>query len=301
MTDPTRDPVPSSPSMSGRLGWFFAAGLLAVLAGLGARKYLDRSSTDDAPRYIAGPMSPDPAWTTREQEVAKLVEEIRKSKPAPDDKSPVAVTTVPENPRPDLSAFKIATDHRTFDLRGWKPVKPGDAPHTAGVTMTRRLRLTKDKPADRIDFIGRTAGADLVMRCEEPNPDKAQVFASEKKPVVDGNEMIEQRLSVDVADVPVGKEFDLTAKTTHWNSLQAPGELWLSATGSDGSKLLSLLVLFPPDRPFKGGGLRTGPADGQLTAYTGTMLVFQGAGGSWVYWEVPGPRPGHTYRLDWRW
>lgn len=294
------DPIPPIRPSSGRLGWLCAAGLLAVVAGLGAKWWLERSSATAA-QFVPGPVSADPAWKSREQEVQKLVEEVRRTPPAFDEQSPVPVKTVPTNARPDTSAFKIATDHRTFDLRAWRPLRDGDGPHAVGVSMTRTLRLTKDKPADRMDFLGRTSGSDIVLRCEEPNPDKAEVFASEAKPTVEGKAMTERRLSVDVANVPVGQEFKLGTKTSFWNSLQTPDEQWLGALGSDASKLLSLLVLFPPDRPFKGGGLRAGPTDGELEPYTGTMLVFQGAGGSWVYWEVPGPQVGHTYRLDWRW
>lgn len=294
------DPSPPS-SLSARLGWLCAAGLLAVAGGLGAKLWAERTATADAARVVPGPASADPAWAAREEEVQKLVEDIRRTPPAFDEQSPVPVKTVPANARPDTSAFKIGTDHRTFDLRAWRPLRPGDGPHAVGVSMARALRLTKDRPADRMDFLGRTSGSDLVLRCEEPNPEKAEAFASEAKPVVEGKAMIERRLSVDVAGVPVGQEFKLGTKTTFWNSLQTPEEQWLGAIGSDGSKLLSMLVLFPPERPFKGGGLRTGPTDGELEPYTGTMLVFQGVGGSWVYWEVPGPKVGHTYRLDWKW
>lgn len=311
MSDPnTPDPVPPGgpavtpirPSRTPRrLGWLAAAGLLAVAVGVGAKVWLERTSDADAAQYVPGPVSADPVWAKRKQEVEQLVEAVRKDPPKFDEQSPTPVTDVPSNTPPDLSAVKIATDHRTFDLRGWRPTGSGDGPHAVGVTMARHLRLTKGKPVDRLDFLGRTSGSDIVMRCEEPSPAKAQVFASGAKPTVEGKAMTERRLSVDVADVPVGKEFALGTKTTFWNSLQTPEEQWLGAIGSDGSQMLSLLVLFPEGRPFKGGGLRTGPTDGDLEPYTGTMLVFKGADGSWVYWEVPGPQVGHTYRLDWKW
>jgi hypothetical protein len=81
------------------------------------------------------------------------------------------------------SASRVDQDHRTYDLRAWKAVGPAGDPHTAGVVMTRRLRLTKLAAADRIDSLGRTSGADPVMRAEGPDAGQARVLASQARPV----------------------------------------------------------------------------------------------------------------------
>lgn len=280
-------------------GWLVAAGVVAVLAAGGVRLWSNRDPADADPLQPVRP--PDPAWAQREAEVQARVRSVLASPPALDVAPPHRVEGVPSNPQPDLSAFRILEDHRVYDLRAWRPVGPGDGPHTSGVAMTRTLKLVKLAAADRVDFLTRTSGQDLVVRCESPRPDAARVFASQSKPTVGGRPMIEHRLSVDVAGVPVGGAFDLTFRTTYWNSLQTPDEQWFGTIGYDGSTLLSMLILFPEFRPFQGGGLRTGPAAGDLVPYEGTRLVFQGDGGAWMYWEVPGPKTGNIYRLDWKW
>jgi eukaryotic-like serine/threonine-protein kinase len=278
--------------------WLLAAGLLAIGAALGWRVWNERKPTD--PPMLPG-QPPPPALVQREEQIRQLADHALANRAQPDETAIHPVTPVPKNAQPDLSAFRIAEDHRTYDLRAWKPVEPGNGPHTAAVVMKRRLKLTKLAAADRIDFLTRTSGADLVVRLEEPRPEAAKVFASQNKPIVSGKEMVEQRLSADVSHVKIGDAFELVYRTTYWNSLQTPEEQWFGTIGYDGSTLLSILILFPESRPFGGGGLRNGPADGELLPYDGTQMVFKGTGGTWMYWEVPGPKTGHIYRVDWRW
>jgi hypothetical protein len=274
-----------------------AGGLLALVAAGGWRMWSDLKSVE--PNLPGRPQPP--ALVKRGEEVAEYARAALADRAAPDDSPAHPLADVPNNPPPDLAAFRIAEDHRVYDLRGWRPVGPDDGPHTAAVVMTRRLKLTKVAAADRIDFLTRTSGSDLVVRVVEPRPEAARVFASQAKPLVSGRPMVEQRLSADVSQIAVGAPFELTFRTTYWNSLQTPDEQWFGTIGYDGSTLLSMLLLFPEARPFKGGGLQTGPAGGELQPYDGTQMVFKGDRGAWMYWEVPGPKTGHIYRVDWRW
>lgn len=293
------DAKPNRPARLTMLRWWVVAGGgIAILAALSWRIWQERTLSDQ-PMLPGQP--PSPALVQREGEIRQRAEAILSSQPRLDETPVHPITMVASNAQPDLSSFRIAEDHRTYDLRAWKPVGPQDGPHTSGVVMTRRMKLTKLAPADRIDFLTRTSGADLVVHLDQPRPDAAKVFASQAKPVRSGKAMVEQRLSADVSHVPVGGEFELAYRTTYWNSLQTPEEQWFGTIGYDGSTFLSMLILFPESRPFKGGGLRTGPADGELVPYDGTQMVFKGAGGTWMYWEVPGPKTGHIYRVDWKW
>lgn len=296
--DPTTEdefvpPEPSRPRSPRR--WLIAGGALAVFVALGWRAWDER--------HVRGqPLPGDPVTSSpHEVEIRQLADHALSSRPRLDAVPVHPVVSVAANAQPDFRAFQIREDHRTYDLRAWKAIGPADGPQTSGVVMTRRVKLTKTAPADRIDFLTRTSGSDLVVRVEEPRPDAVRVFASQRKPVVVGQAMTEQRFSADVSHVPVGGPFEVVYQTTYWNSLQTPQEQWFGTIGYDGSTRLSILILFPDARPFQGGGLRNGPADGELLPYDGTQVVFKGAGGSWVYWEVPGPKVGHVYRVDWRW
>ncbi len=302
------DPVPHDPQQPAdgldgptraiRLRWrVAAAGFIAVLAALSWRVWEERQSA--APLLPGQP--PAPVLVQREGEIRRRVEAVLAEPPQLDEAPVHPVVPVPSNAQPDLSAFRIVEDHRVYDLRAWKPVAPGDGPHTAGVVMTRKMTLTRLAPADRIDFLTRTSGSDLVVRLVDQPTSAGRVFASQTRPVVAGKSMVEHRLSADVPHAPVGATFELAYQTTYWNSLQSPEEQWFGTIGYDGSTLLSVLILFPESRPFQGGGLRTGPAQGELAPYDGTQLVFKGAGGAWMYWEVPGPKTGFIYRVDWRW
>ncbi len=272
----------------------FLAGRSAPPAGAApVRPLVADEGDDDAP--------PRPAPGPREAEVREAVVAMTETAPLLDRESPHPLTQVPTNPPTNLSAFRFIEDHRRYDLRGWKQVGPDDGPHTSGVVMDRRLRAVKREAVDRLDVIGRTSGAGMVMRCVAPNPDAARVYASHARPTVRGRPMTEHRLSIDVSDVPVGGEFEVVLRTTYWNSLQAADEQWFGTLGTAGSKTLSLLVLFPDGKPFRGGCLRAGQRRGALNPYDGPQVVFSGPHGSWVFWEVPGPSNGHLYRLDWKW
>ncbi len=293
------DDEPGGSVRAARFRWWVAvAGLIAVFAALGWRVWEEQQSA--APPVLTG-QPPAPGLVQHEGEVRRRVEAVLAERPQPDEVPVHPVVPVPSNAQPDLSAFRIVEDHRVYDLRDWKPVAPGDGPHAASVVMTRRMTLARLAPADRIDFLTRTSGADLVVRLLDRPAEAGRVFASQTRPVVVGKAMQEQRLSADVSHVPVGATFGLVYQTTYWNSLQSPEEQWFGTIGYDGSTLLSVLILFPESRPFQGGGLRTGPADGELAPYDGTQMVFKGAGGAWMYWEVPGPKTGFIYRVDWRW
>lgn len=298
----TPEPAPSTPAPApGRPVhlWLIVVGVLAVGGAAAARYVLMRDG--DEPTGLAGRPG-DATLAEREKVIQAQVEKIRAAAPAPDAKPAHPLSEVDKNPTPDESAFRIAEDHRTYDMRGWKPVTTGDGPNTAAVVMTRRLKVTKTAPADRMDFLGRTSGAALVMRADGPAAEGAQVFATRGRvPGKTGPDMLEQRLSVDVSKPPVGTPFDLTTRTTYWNSLQTPEEQWFGTIGPSGSEALSVLLLFPESKPFLGGGLRTGQAGAELEPYDGSQVVFKGPNGSWVYWEVPGPKPGQIYRVDWKW
>ena len=55
----------------------------------------------------------------------------------------------------DLKGFGILQDSRIFDLRGWKPVKPGESDPSSLVFGYRRLKVFKQPENDRKQPISR--------------------------------------------------------------------------------------------------------------------------------------------------
>jgi hypothetical protein len=107
---------------------------------------------------------------------------------------------------------------------------------------------------------------------------------------------------VDVSEVPVQKEFDLRFVSTFWNSLQTDEDRWVGIIGyRDGFKV-SLLVLFPEDRPFKehwltvAATVRAAPSP-----FEGRKILLFDDKHTYLYWEILEPAEGQVYRLHWTW
>jgi serine/threonine protein kinase len=201
----------------------------------------------------------------------------------------------------DNSAFEILSDDRVVDLRSWKEVPPDRTHELFGaVSQTRRIRVRKIKPASIFQTQGRTSGSDLFMRCLSTYPSRE--VGQKGDAFVGTDRMKVRRLVIDVSSVPLHEEFDLRIVSTFWNSLQTDAELWFGIMGYTHSFKVSLLLVFPPQKPFTDYSLMVARTIKEKpTPFVGTKIFQAGPRRDWVYWEVPNPKGGYVYRLDWKW
>jgi hypothetical protein len=236
------------------------------------------------------------------QEVTNQVAAVRRTKPHPDHESPHPVTTLPELPAPDFSCFKATRDERVVDMRGWRPAAAGAE---SFVIFTNRREFTKSAPADELRIETRTTGRAVVNHVLRPNPGKARVLATDTPAFVGNQPTKVQHIVFDVSDVAVDGEFTLRFTSTHWDVFQTDADRWTGVTGYPGAVKMSMLLLFPEGHPFHTCEFRDAPTRGKDTAgarpYTGPLLTFAAEDKSWLYWEIPSPKQGHFYRVDWTW
>jgi serine/threonine protein kinase len=201
----------------------------------------------------------------------------------------------------DNPAFDILSDDRIVDLRPWKEVPPEKLGELYGaVTAIRRLRLKKTQPASEFHTQGRTSGLDLFWSCLSPYPFRE--LGQKGDTFVGMDRMKARELSVDVSHIPEQAEFDLRIASTYWNSMQTDQELWYGIIGYDQSFKVSLLLLFPPEKPFRDYTLMVArTVKDRPVPYRGPKLVLSGSRRDWLYWEVPNPEEGYVYRLHWKW
>ncbi len=153
----------------------------------------------------------------------------------------------------------------------------------------------------------RTSGGDVIMRAMQPDPKKAKAFATDKPGFVGTQAMKVRQLAFDVSEIPVDTEFTLQFANTYAHSLQKPDEWWFGVIGYEGSFKISMLMLFPENRPFSGYKLQVAPTradnpkDREPVPYTGPVITFAPDDRSWIYWEIPDPKANHVYRVDWTW
>jgi hypothetical protein len=215
---------------------------------------------------------------------------------------------VPELPEASLAGFKVLSDERVVDMRGWRPNPARDPAAPCSVLYHDRREMVKAGPADRLRVESRTSGRDLVMRGLQPNQAKVRAFAAEKPGAVGRQAMKRRQLVFDTSDIPPDAEFTVQFTSTYHDSLQTPEDQWFGVIGYEGSFKVSMLVLFPPDRPFRDYRLRVAAARADNPAerlppepYAGPVITFAAPDRSWVYWEIPSPKANYVYRIDWDW
>ena len=219
-----------------------------------------------------------------------------------DASSPHPVTATEKSLVNNLSEFNILEDSFEVDLRDWKPIAADSPKYSTGYTMSRRLKLVKLGETDTLWLEARTTGRDLVRRALQPNPQSAKVVAPKEQAVVGNLAMTSSFLGFDTRDIPVNEEFDCHSITTYWDALQRPEELWFGVIGYQGSYKVSMLMLFPKDRPYSSFDLMVAKrGDPNPRTYAGKKIICESSDHRWLYWEIPSPEADHVYQLHWKW
>jgi hypothetical protein len=236
--------------------------------------------------------------------VLRQVESVWQYKPGPVQAQP-ELEFVDELPPVDYSAFKIIKDERVFDLRDWKPVPPELATKQVSRTrMERTVQLIKTQPADEIRFEFRSTGSELFVECKSPYP-SPRVIGQRKHVVFDegGKPGTLRQLSIDVHAIPVGERFVVDMAATFWNGFQTENEFYVRATAYPNSALVSLLVVFPKDKPYKDNPeLRVKSiSNKKFEEFSRDKVLLESENRDWLYWEVDQPQADHVYYMHWKW
>jgi hypothetical protein len=266
--------------------------------------------------YLA--LKPGPAPTTAppaaagaegeaflEQVRAEVVREVTKARARPPRviRAPHPSTTVePTLTRQDYSAFEFLADRRVWDLRLWKPVPPGRRhEYLSAVCLTDRQRMKKLRPVDEYRSEVRTSGLAAFVESAS-HPRSFRVIAEREKVLVGGEEMKARQQVLDLRGVPVDEEFEVRTEATFWNNLQDDNDRWLGVIGYDGSFKVSMLFIFPPDRPIRDFQLLVAPTGNMMPRpYTGRKTLLVGPNRDYLYWDILEPQARHVYLVRWKW
>ncbi len=262
----------------------------------------------EPPATNTGTPREDPLVTLRREEVTRRVEALLQMKPLPDTECPHPLTKLPDLPPTSLAGFRVLNDDRVVDLRAWRPNPSHDPGLRSFVIYHDKRELEKLRPVNELRVETRTSGYDLVMRGLRPNPTSVKAFASEKPRTVGSQMMKRRQLVFDTSDVPVDSEFTVRYTSTYCDSFQTDTDRWFGVIGYEGSFKVSMLLLFPRDRPYQDYQLRVAPQHPkdpkrslEPVPYTGPVITFAAADRSWLYWEIPNPGSNSVYRIDWKW
>ncbi|HZE95560.1 MAG TPA: adenylate/guanylate cyclase domain-containing protein, partial [Planctomycetota bacterium] len=250
--------------------------------------------------YVVFGSRPDPMAESRRKAIEQKVANLKAQPPQPAP-PPANVKEVDRIVLADLGAFDVLYDSRVVDLRAWKEV-PQDAmsERLSAVHMRRNVQLVKNAPVDVFEMQARTSGLAVDLSCADPYP--SAVEAQKGESFVAQERMKVRKVSIDVSKIEVGREFSLNLQVTYWNSMQTESEQWFGMIGYPKSIMTSLLMVFPPSKPFKEHRLTVARTEKDVsTEFTGPRSVYRGDARDWICWEVAGPEPGRVYRLHWKW
>jgi len=268
--------------------------IVAVSVGIAIYSNGKRENTD-SPKE-------DPLVELRRAEVRREVDSLRRRPPTIISTRSAAFEEVEKLPSFDYSAFEILSDDRVVDLREWKRIPAERSTElVCASSMIRNIRLRKVQAADEIHFESRTTGAEAFMHCLS-HPDSYRVVAQKSPGFVGANRTRIRQMVVDVRKISLQTEFTIQIVITYWNSMQGEDDLWFGAIGYESSFKVSLLIVYPPDKPFKNYELKVAPTTEQKPfAYQDRKILIVPESRDWVYWEIPKPKAGHVYLLYWTW
>ncbi len=280
-----------------RRTWLIGALLCASLVVAGGAWFALRANSGNAAvGFKAIPLTP-----AQKAQIEKSVNAIRAGTDRPIEKRSESAVVQPTLGTPDFSTFEVLDDEFTWDLRGVRPRAKEDPPLTSYAILTRRIRLRKIGETRELRFESRTSGTDLFLRSSS-HPDSSIEYVSES-PKFTGMEALKVRqLGIDVSDVPVGKELNVSIEATYWDSLQTAEERWVGAQGYSQSDVIRFLVIFPEQRKFTACRLKTAKSrrDPPIP-FTGECVYQEDKERGFVFWEIPFPELDRIYRCEWDW
>jgi hypothetical protein len=193
------------------------------------------------------------------------------------------------------------SDERTWDLRGVTQRTPADPPFTSYTIQTRHIRLAKIGRAKEIRFESRTNGTDGVIQCLS-HPDRSRTYIRESAGYTGEQEMKVRHIAIDVSDIPMSRELELVIQTTSWDSLQVPEDYWVGVAGYPRADVVSLLILFPDDRPYSDYELTVSTQTREgTTPFPGPRALYADSEHRNLYWRIPEPQNQMVYMVRWTW
>jgi hypothetical protein len=108
----------------------------------------------------------------------------------------------------------------------------------------------------------------------------------------------------DVSQVPVGQEFEIAVEATYWNGFRgALGDDYTTyAQKQSEPEQLSVVLLFPEDKPFKSTSvIEYAPGSQNGSPFQGQAANWPGPNNQTYYWTTVSQRPEFYYKISWTW
>lgn len=218
---------------------------------------------------------------------------------------PQHVETVDRIPDPNYSAFIFLRDESILDLRGLAKSSllarmPWLSQKSNPVNLLNAMRIRKTAQEDLISFTYATSGK-LDIRCLTHRCTLRRAIEADQHGTGELKETWE--VTANVANVPVGDEFELIVEATYWNAFDTPEKQWYATYPNRQSQpeTVSTLVLFPERKPFAEYETLAYPhGSNSSQLFIGASRIVPAPDKLSLYWEIPNAEGNDTYELHWK-
>jgi hypothetical protein len=221
---------------------------------------------------------------------------------------PASVQQVRTVPDPTYEAFRFVRDVSLLDLRAattapWYTALPGweiidKSPRIKPAVLKNYMVVRKVSPANEIHLTYGTTGR-LDVRCLTHQAQFRRAVQTEGDKATETWEVI-----ADVGSIPVGQEFEIIVEATYWNAFRgAQGDDYTTyAHNQTEPEELSIMLLFPVDKPFKNIAVTEyGPDSTTGNPFQGQARAWPGPQNQTYYWTTISQRPNWYYKVAWGW
>jgi hypothetical protein len=221
---------------------------------------------------------------------------------------PSAVQTVQKISDPSYESFRFIRDVSILDLRS-----VDSAPwyfHLPGYSLVHKksricpgilksyMILKKIMPIDKIHLVYATSGK-LDVRCLTHVADYKKT-----EQIVDSKLIETWEVIADVSTVPVNQEFEIAVEATYWDGFSGKlGDDYTTyAHTQTEPEVLSVLILFPDNKPFKDiKATEYSSSGGNGHPIQGDVRTTPGPQNQTFYLTTVSQRPNEYYKIAWAW
>ena len=220
--------------------------------------------------------------------------------------APRAVEGVRRVLEPSYEAFRFTRDVSILDLRAsttapWYTYIPGlgsKKQRTRPGVLKNYMLVRKVSDASEIHLTYGTSGK-LDVRCltHQAKYQKAETL-------VNGKTVETWDVIADISAVPKGTEFEIAVEATYWNGFTGDSgdDYTTYAHNQSEAEQMSVLVLFPDDRPFRSVDVSEfGPDAKQSSPLQAPSVTVPGPEKQTYYWSTTNQRPNWYYKVSWLW
>jgi hypothetical protein len=217
------------------------------------------------------------------------------------------VQNVESLPTENTSAFRFVNDLSVLDLRQSQAVtwysairrffNKNERNRQKPAILRNVMNVVKIAPTSQLVLTYSTSGK-LAVRCLSHNASYQRYEG-----VSNGKATDTWAVTIDVSTMPIGTPFEVIIEATYYDafSTQETSNYSTYANSQTDAENLSVVLIFPEDKPMKSVHVMEYPPMRHGEAFEGIGREFRESSNLTYYWSTVNTRPDYYYTLFWTW